>query len=115
MQLIIDIPEKIYNYIKRLEWSEMEKREQEHLPIAVVCKAVKEATEAESCEDAISRKTVLDEMYKRKADGDAITAGFIKGLPSVTPAEKQEPCEDAISRRAVLDINEITLALKKSS
>ena len=56
------------------------------------------------CTDAISRQAVLDEMYKRKADGDAITAGFIKALPPVTPAEKQKPCEDAISREAALEI-----------
>lgn len=47
-----------------------------------------EALKKESCEDCISRQAVLDEMYKRKADGDAITAGFIKNLPPVTPAEK---------------------------
>jgi hypothetical protein len=54
--------------------------------------------------DYISRQAVLDEMYKRKADGDAITAGFIKGLPSVTPAEKQEPCEDVISRQSAISL-----------
>lgn len=42
----------------------------------------------EPCEDAISRQTVLDEMYKRQKDGDAITAGFIKKLPPVTPQPK---------------------------
>lgn len=38
-------------------------------------------------DDYISRHAVLDEMYKRKADGDAITAGFIKNMPSVNPQE----------------------------
>lgn len=46
------------------------------------------ALEQEPCGDAISRQVVLDEMYKRKKDGDAITAGFIKNLPSVTPMPK---------------------------
>ena len=46
MQLIIDIPDKIYNYIKRLDWPELEKEEQKELPIAVVCKAVKEGMPA---------------------------------------------------------------------
>lgn len=44
--------------------------------------------EQEPCEDAISRQVVLDEMYKRKANGDAITAGFIKNMPPVTPRPK---------------------------
>lgn len=42
----------------------------------------------EPCEEVISRQAVLAEMYKRKENGDAITAGFIKNLPPVTPAEK---------------------------
>jgi hypothetical protein len=46
------------------------------------------------CTDAISRQAVLDEMYKRRADGDAITAGFIKNLPPVTPQPKMKRCKD---------------------
>lgn len=42
----------------------------------------------EECGDCISRQAVLAEMYKRKENGDAITAGFIKNLPPVTPTEK---------------------------
>lgn len=52
------------------------------------CDIVTNALEQESCEDAISRQAVLDEMYKRKANNDAITAGFIKNLPSVTSQPK---------------------------
>ena len=33
--------------------------------------------------DLISRQAVLDEMDKRHAEGDSITKGFIKALPSV--------------------------------
>lgn len=44
--------------------------------------------ENEPCEDCISRQAVLDEMYKRQKDGDAVTAGFIKKLPPVTPQPK---------------------------
>ena len=33
--------------------------------------------------DLISRQAVLDEMDKRHAEGDCITKGFIKALPSV--------------------------------
>lgn len=51
------------------------------------------ALEQEPCEDAISRQVVLDEMYKRRADGDAITAGFIKNLPSVIPQPKMTESE----------------------
>ena len=46
------------------------------------------ALEQEHCTDAISREAVLDEMYKRQKDGDAITAGFIKNLPPVQPQPK---------------------------
>lgn len=46
------------------------------------------ALKQEPCEDCISRQAVLDEMYKRRVDGDAITAGFIKNLPPVTPQPK---------------------------
>ena len=83
------------------------------------------ALEQEPCEDAISRQEVLDEMKIRRDNGDMITAGFIKGLPPVTPQPetvtefadrcrecgakygkllKQDSCEDAISRQEVLDI-----------
>ena len=37
-----------------------------------------------SC-DAISRQAVIDEMEKRHTEGDCITKGFIKNMPSVTP------------------------------
>lgn len=39
--------------------------------------------EQETCEDAISRQAVLDEMNIRRDNGDMITAGFIKGLPPI--------------------------------
>ena len=35
--------------------------------------------------DCISRQAVIDEMEKRHAEGDCITKGFIKNMPSVTP------------------------------
>jgi len=54
--------------------------------IEVVIKAL----EQEPCDDAISRHAVLDEMYKRQEDGDAITVGFIKKLPSVTVQSKTD-------------------------
>lgn len=41
------------------------------------------ALEQELCEDCISRQAVLDEMKIRRDNGDMITVGFIKGLPSV--------------------------------
>lgn len=47
-----------------------------------------EALEQEPCEDCISRQAVLNEMEIRRANGDMITAGFIKGLPPVTPQQK---------------------------
>jgi len=35
--------------------------------------------------DCISRQAVIDEMEKRHTEGDCITKGFIKNMPSVTP------------------------------
>ena len=43
--------------------------------------------------DAISRRSIIEEMEKRYAEGDYITKGFINSLPSVTP---QEPVIDKI-------------------
>ena len=60
---------------------------EQHRQLAEWMKGYKQLLEQEPCDDCISRQAVLDEMYKRKADGDAITAGFIKSLPSVNPQE----------------------------
>lgn len=46
------------------------------------------ALEQEPCDDCVRRQAVIDEMYKRQKDGDAVTAGFIKKLPPVTPQPK---------------------------
>lgn len=65
-----------------------------------------EAIEQKSCEDAISRKSMLD--YQQYLQGRMPNEEnyklwkFIKDLPSVMP--KTEPCEDAVSREAVLAI-----------
>lgn len=45
-------------------------------------------SEIPNSSDCISRQVVLDEMYRRKANGDAITAGLIKNLPPVNPQPK---------------------------
>ena len=39
-------------------------------------------------DDCISRKSVIEEMEKRHAEGDYITKGFINSLPLVTPKPK---------------------------
>lgn len=39
-------------------------------------------------EDYISRKTVVEEMKKRHKNGDVITVGYIKSLPSIYPKQK---------------------------
>ncbi len=43
----------------------------------------------EPCENAVDRDTILQEMEKRHKEGDAITLGYIKNLPPVSP--KREP------------------------
>ena len=45
------------------------------------------ALEQEPCEDAVSRQAIIDEMEKRHAEGDCITKGFVKNMPSVNPQE----------------------------
>lgn len=44
------------------------------------------------CENAVDRDTIIREMEKRHKEGDAITIGYIKNLPPVTP--KQRLCKD---------------------
>lgn len=44
--------------------------------------------------DCISRQTVIDEMEKRHAEGDYITKGFIKSMPSVTPQPRWIPASE---------------------
>ncbi len=63
----------------------------------------------EPCEDAISRKSLLDATFNKNSAWNAITNAsgenleeIISSLPSVTP--KLSECEDAISRKAVADI-----------
>ena len=43
---------------------------------------------AEPCENAVDRDTIIREMEKRHKDGDAITLGYIKNLPPVTPKQR---------------------------
>ena len=53
-------------------------------------RAIKEAIktlEKETCEDAISRKSMLD--YLKYSHGEMSEEEFIKELPSVTPARKK--------------------------
>ena len=54
-------------------------------------RAIKEAIKAleqEPCEDAISRKSMLD--YLKYLHGEMLEEEFVKALPSVTPARKKE-------------------------
>lgn len=44
--------------------------------------------EQELCENAVDRDTIIREMEKRHKEGDAITLGYIKNLPSVTPKQR---------------------------
>ena len=55
---------------------------------AIALGAAIEALNQEPCEDAVSRQAIIDEMEKRHAEGDCITKGFVKNLPSVTPQPK---------------------------
>ena len=61
-------------------------------------RAIKEAIKAleqEPCEDAISRKSMLD--YLKYLHGEMPEEEFVKALPSVTPARKKEewiPCDE---------------------
>lgn len=73
-------------YIRNVLKGREDKRGKTEIDIALEM-AIK-ALEQEPCDDAISRQAVLDEMYKRQEDGDAITVGFIKKLPSVTVQPK---------------------------
>ena len=75
--------------INKLKKYTLGKKNTEKVEISVLqLNRIIKTLEREPCEDAISRQAVLDEMYKRKADGDTITAGFIKNLPSVNPQPK---------------------------
>ena len=47
-----------------------------------------QALEQEPCEDAISRKSMLD--YLNYIHGEMSEKEFVKALPSVTPARKKE-------------------------
>lgn len=40
------------------------------------------------CENAVDRDTIIREMEKRHKEGDAITIGYIKNLPPVTPKQR---------------------------
>ena len=54
-------------------------------------RAIKEAIktlEQEPCEDAISRKSMLD--YLKYLHGEMPEEEFVKALPSVTPTRKKE-------------------------
>ena len=92
MQLIIDIPEKIYNYIKRLEWTEMEKKEQEHLPIAVVCKAVKEGIPLPKGHGRIlDEKDILDTENNDGGWYDLVDMPeYIAGVKAIIEADKEQ-------------------------
>ena len=65
-------------------------------------RATKEAIktlEQETCEDAISRKSMLD--YLKYLHGEILEEEFIKKLPSVTPARKKEewiPCSEKLPK-----------------
>ena len=48
--------------------------------------------------DLISRQAVLDEMDKRHAEGDCITKGFIKALPSVENKGEWIPVSERLPR-----------------
>lgn len=70
-----------YENMGKSDAEEFEKDFNEVLDLAI------KALEQEPCEDCISRQAVIDEMEKRHAEGDCITKGFIKNMPSVTPQE----------------------------
>ena len=86
MKMVIDITEQAYNLLQNegVDW----------LGAEHILDAVAKGKPVEECEDCVSRQAVLAEMYKRKENGDAITAGFIKNLLPVT-AEKVEYNESA--------------------
>ena len=100
MKLVIDIPEEAYNFIKRTSYHTQSLYEaiKNGTPYETVTEFADRCRECgakygktlkqEPCDDCISRQAVLDEMYRRKANGDAITAGFIRDLPPVTPQPK---------------------------
>ena len=53
----------------------------------------------QECEDAISRKSMLD--YLKYSHGEMSEEEFVKALPSVTPARKKEewiPCDEKLPK-----------------
>jgi hypothetical protein len=71
------------------------------------CKKIIKALEQEPCEDAISRKAVINQIfYSTDNNGDVVLGSAlrerIEKLPSVTPTNKE--CVDCVSRKAVLDM-----------
>lgn len=71
-------------------------REKLHKRMEEICNLAIKALEQELCEDCISRQAVIDEMEKRHAEGDCITKGFIKNMPSVTPQEPWIPVSERL-------------------
>ena len=51
---------------------------------------------AEPCEDCVRRATILAEMEERYKHGDAITLGYIRGLPSVAPRPRWFPVSERL-------------------
>ena len=89
---IIDVKKDSFIYVMNVTINSLEIDERYEL----------EYEQIEPCEDAISRQAVIDEMEKRHIEGDSITKGFVKNMPSVNP---QEPILDKI-RAEIVDIEE---------
>ena len=76
-------------------------------------RAIDTLVKIEPCEDCISRKSVIEEMEKRHAEGDYITKGFINNLPPV----KQEPKTDVLDkiRAEMVDLGQRTMNDNRAS
>ena len=74
--------EAIYQLENSIHNARVEGHRYKHFELAI------EALKAEPCWDCVSREAILKEMNERHKNGDAITLGYIKNLPSVTPKQK---------------------------
>ena len=94
MQIVIDIPENIYDaimddeMISREQLAVLEKHIYYGTPLPKGHGAIKDVSQIEipMCEDAISRQAVLEIIEREEFKGDAISE--IEKLPPITPQPK---------------------------
>ena len=81
----------------RVEENECKNCAKEHRQLANWLKELKQLRKQEPCEDAISRKSILD--YMKYLHGEMLEEEFVKALPSVIPKKDGwTPCSERMPK-----------------